>query len=475
MNKNNLVLAIFIILITSSLAHSKMIDTQSLVKKVYEAFEAGKYEDVVSVLTKFEKKIKENKVDDGKDSKELRGLVHFWKAMSYTKLNDFEEAEKNFIKALALKYKSKDIYYEYGQVLYVASKYKRARIAFKKSVRNKYKIGVSLYYIAFISQELKDYKKAVSFYNMIEKLPEEENKDVIQASRMQVGDIYLKQIERQRDPFRGIEKYVIPQYKKALSYDEDSSIASDIKAKIENLQRKYELILFKMRNGKATARPPHYLKANILYGSNTNATASNEAIAGTYLQTGIFSRYSVYPNSSYSYAPEFSATYTKYNEDDEALLPLNKYSLKGALKLNYEHLYKKLPATFYIDFDYAHNADDADADKEFAAADATYGVTFSEELQIWKNNPSTFRFRYETVAAEVETSSNTSMTFTYEQIVILKKVTLFFYNSYAMSSYAEADTSNTNTLTNRVDAIFPTFYGLFNPTLYKLYKGVFIR
>lgn len=460
---NGKTLLIFIIFFTTTFsAYGGSEVTKKLIQNVYTDFEAGKYSDVIQRLELFAAK---NEHED----KSVLGLVYYWMAMSYTKLNDFEKAEDFFIKSLSLGYRSQDIYYEYGQVLYVASKYKRARIAFKKSVQEKYKIGVSLYYIAFISQELKDYKKAVSFYNMIEKLPKAESKDVLQAARMQVGDIYLSQIERQRDPFQGIEKYVVPQYNKALAFDGESALAAEIKQKIESLQRKYELILFKMRNGKPTSRPPHYLKANILYGSNNNATANSDPTSddvGTYIQTGIFSRYSFYPNSSFSYAPEISASYTKYNSDSTSLLPLNNYYIKTALKMNYEHLYKKDPATFYIDFDYTYNADDADADKSFAVSDNTYGVTLSEELVLWKNNPSTFRFRYEQVAAEEESSKKSSMTLTYEQPVILKWATLFFYNSYAVASYTEADTSNTNILTNRLDTIFPTFYGLFNPTVY---------
>lgn len=447
--------------------------TKVLIQKVFSNFESGKYEEVVSTLNKIEKRIKPN----SKKGKKIKGLVFYWKAMSFSRLNDFEEAEKFFIKALENKYFAKDIYYEYGQVLYVSLKYKRARVAFKKSVKAKYKIGVSLYYIAFISQELKDYKKAVSFYNMIEKLPEQEKKDVIQAARMQVGDIYLKQIERQRDPFKGVEKYVIPQYKKALKYDEESKLASEIQDKIENLQRKYELILFKMRNGKQTARPPYYVRANILYGQNDNVSTLSEDdkkeseekdYSSSYYEVGFFTRYSFYPNSSFSYAPEFSTQLTKYSSDSTSILPFNKYFIKGALKMNYEHLYKDLPATFYMDFDYTYNADDADADEEFAASNNTYGATFSEELQLWVNNPSTFRFRYETAAAEEESNSSSTLTMTYEQVVILPKTTLFLTNSYAQTTYNDSDSEslNTNVLVSRIDAICPAFFGLFNPTIY---------
>ncbi len=461
-----------IFLISSSLGESKRINTKVLISKVYDLFNAGEYEKVSKTLILIENRVK-NK--NSKKAKEVLGLVSYWKAMALSRMNEFEEAEKNFIKALDVGYFSKDIYYEYGQVLYVSNKYRRARVAFKKSVKAKYKMGVSLYYIAFISQELKDYKKAVGFYNMIERLPEEEKQEVVQAARMQIGDIYLMQVEKQRDPFKQVEKYVIPQYENALSYDKKSALASKIKEKIENLQRKYELILFKMRNGKPTARPPHYFRANVLYGINDNVTAidedsksslDEEDYSSSYYQAGFFSRYSFYPNSSFSYAPEVSGQLTQYSSDSENILPYNAYYLKTALKMNYEHLYKKLPATFYIDIDYTYNADDADADESFAAADNTYGITFSEELQIWANNPSTFRFRYESVAAEEETDTNSSMTLSYEQVLLLSKVTLFFSNSYAITEYPDSESSNTTSLTNRVDAIFPTFYKLFNPTLY---------
>ncbi|MFT6632972.1 MAG: hypothetical protein ACJAS4_002940 [Bacteriovoracaceae bacterium] len=454
-------------------AKKKKGKTKALIQTVFTKFEDGKYEEVITTLDKLEKRIKPN----SKQGKKIKGLVYYWKAMSYSRLNDFDIAETFFIKALEQKYFSKDIYYEYGQVLYVSLKYKRARVAFKKSVKAKYKIGVSLYYIAFISQELKDYKKAVSFYNMIEKLPSAESKDVIQAARMQIGDIYLKQIERQRDPFRGVEKYVIPQYKKAHKYDEESKLAEEIRDKIENLQRKYELILFKMRNGKQTSRPPYYVRANILYGQNDNVTrisednkdaAEEKDYSSSYYEVGVFSRYSFYPNSAFSYAPEFSAQLTQFSSDSVSILPSNKYFIKGALKMNYEHLYKTLPATFYMDFDYTYNADDAAAEEEFAASNNTYGATFSEELQLFANNPSTFRFRYESLAAEEETGSSSTLTLSYEQVVLLKRTTLFFTNSYAMTSMSDSDSEslNTNTLTSRLDAILPSVYNLFNPSLY---------
>lgn len=451
-----------------------------LIDSIFDDFEAANYEKVIDTLTSVEA----NSVGLKENTKYM-GLVYYWKGMSYARLSDYEFAEKFFRKALQVKFTTKDIYYEYGQVLYVIEDYKKARVAFKKSFKQGYKRGVSLYYIAFISQELKDDKKAVNFYKMVEKLPEDEKKDVLQAARMQIADIYLKKIEKLPDSFKDVEKYVIPQYKKALSFNEETPLAEQIKIKIEELQRKYELVLFRMRNGRLTSRPPYYLRANVLYGIDNNVTALSETAkedldenqyASHYMTTGVFGRYSFYPNSIFSYAPEINARMTKYSETTDEIKVLNNYSINTSLNINYEHIYNEAAATFFIDLDYTYNADYADGDdvgSTFTHSDSVYGITLSEELQLITGKPSIFRFSYSKTVGVEETDSLTSMGFNYEQIVPIGRTTLYFLNSYTMSEYVEEDSEglNTNTLFSRIDMIFPTFMGLFNPTFYASYNN----
>lgn len=443
-------------------------------QKVFTYFEKGEYQKVITVLKRIEKKIK---LKPTKSKNKLTGLLYYWRGMAYSRLNDFENAEINLAKAIRLKYITKDIYYEYGQVLYVSDKYKKARVAFKRSFKKKYKRGVSLYYIAYISQELKDHKKAVSFYAMIEKLPKHEKSEVLQAARMQIADIYLNKVEKLPNSFKEVEKYVIPQYQKALIFDDTTTLAEQIRVKIEELQRKYELVLFRMRNGRPTSRPPYYLRANFLYGINDNVTTKSDddktsleedEYASHYYTTGVFGRYSFYPNSTYSYSPEFGATMTKYSSEKDTIKALNSYSLSSSLKINYEHLYKNRPATFYIDFSYSYNADYAESGDSFSFTDTEVSMTLSEELQFWRDKPSTFRFDYSITSAEITTSSFNSIGFTYEQVYPIGRTTLFFTNSYDINTYEEASSESLNTtvMTTRIDSIFPTFYGLFNPTLY---------
>ncbi len=454
-------------------ASKKVSKTQSFITKILIRFEQGRYEDVIEILDKVQKKIPPK----SKKAKELQGLIYYWRGMCYSRINDYELAEEYLEKAIDANYNAKDIFYEYGQVLYVAQKMRKARIAFKRSVKNRYKMAVSLYYIASISQEIEDYKKAVTFYSMIERLPEEDKKDVLQASRTQIADIYLLKVERRPDAFSAVKNYVIPQYEKALEVDEDSRLADTIRKKIRDLQKKYELLLFKMRNGRPTAIPPYYLKAGIVYGSNDNVTATSEDdksslntedYSSTYYTADIFTRYSFYPNSALSFAPELSASYTKYTSTSETLLPFNSYFVKAAFKTNFEHIYNSAPATMYLDLDYTYNADDTDADEKLEFASNAYGATLSEEMQIFQNNPSTFRINYAKTAADLDTNSNSSFGFNYEQLVLLGYTTLYWYNNYNVVRYDDesSETLNANAITSRLDAIFPTLWGLFNPTLY---------
>ena len=471
------ILLLLIFNFTYSYSNSKR--SKYIISKIFKLYQQGEYEKVLSTISKVKKSLSRG---NNNSYRELNGLLHYWSGKTNTKLNEYEKAEFHFKKSLKLKFIARDLYYEYGQVLYTQDKYVKARIAFKESVKRKYKEAVSLYYIGFISQELKDYKKAAKFYQLIESLKDEEKSDVIQAARMQVADMYLERVENMPEAYSGVEKYVIPKYKSALEWDKNSRLADDIRVKILQLQRKYELVLFKMRNGRNTAQPPYFLRASVLYGIDDNVNRQSvsslenlntEDYSSTYNTTSFFSRYSFYPNSSYSIAPEFSGAYTSYSSTSSDIIVNNNYFLRSALKTNFEHIYNDSPATLYLDIDYTFNADDSDADGELSYSSTAVGFTISEELQLWRDNPSTFRYGYVSNMAEDTDLSTTSHILTYEQLILFKRFTIFSFNSFDMTKFREEtlDNLDSNTFTARVDLIFPTLFNLFNPTIYASYTS----
>jgi tetratricopeptide (TPR) repeat protein len=425
-------------------------------KKIYELFDNGQYLETVDALNELEGKLKNKK-------SQTAGIIHYWRGLALARTNEFEDAAKSFGRAIKVGYKPKDIYYEMGQALYVAEKLRPAVAAFQNSIKRGYKKAVSLYYIGFLYQQNKRRKKAITYYKMIERLPEEESKDVLQASRTQIGDIYLEQAKRLPDSFVAVEEYVIPQYEKAIEADEDSEMANELRIKVRKLMRDYDLLLFQLRNGKQTAIPRYFLSANILTGYNTNVNADSDTeiealegeAGGIFNTLSTFGRYTFYPSSSFSVAPEFSAGYTKYHSTDELITANDSAFYTFGLQMTYEHIYFNRPATFYIDVDYTGN-NAPDENGTMAASTTDTLLILSEELRFWKNHISVFRLKYLQSTAEEVANSFTTSSFVYEHISSFGAFTLLHFFSYDMSTYAENEASNNNILTYRIDLLMPT-------------------
>lgn len=456
--------AILISFLTSAYGSTaeKPKSAQKPLELIYSEYKQGNYEIALDELNKI-------------STENIEGLVHYWKGLCLLRMNEFDPGIEELEKAIASGYKTSDLFYEYGQALYTSLKLKKARVAFKKSILEKYKMAVSMYYIASISQELGDYKTAATFYNGIERLPMSEKKDVVQAARMQLGDIYLNQIKSQNSSTASIEKYVLPQYRKALEWDEEGPLASEIRAKIETIERRYDLVLFQLRNGRPTVRPPYFLKANLKYSMNDNVNAldedtksslSSEQYAATSSDVGAYGRYTFYPNSAFSVTPQFNFNYTRYLSEEALITQNDNYHATATLQTAYEHSYNSAPATLYLNIDYTYSADDFDQDEQVEKASTALGFTLSEELRIWKNNPSIFRIKHKETTAVEEGGDFSSTGGVFEQGLIVGNSMLYLYSAYEMNRYADLEISNNDSMTFRVDALLPDYKGLFNTNLY---------
>ena len=445
--------------------------TKKVINAIFKKFDKGSYDEVIQDLENIQKQINLHK----KYRSDIQGLIYYWRGLSYIKISEYDLAIEFLEKAIQSKFKAKDIYYEYGQALYVSEKLKKARLAFKRSVKNKFKIAVSLYYIAYISQQLKDYKKAVSFYNMIEKMPTDNTKDILQASRMQIAEIYLKQVEKLPDTFRSVEKYVIPKFKEALNHNPTSNLADDIRKKIEMIQRRYDLLIFKMRNGRPAATPRYFLRTSLSYSIDDNvnnldkdtlASLDFKDYASSFTRADLYGRYTFYPNSSISVAPEITTSYTSYQSDSTSIISNNNYFFTGGVTFNYEHTYNQAPATTYLNIDHTYNADDANSDEKLDKASARSSITLSEELQFWTSHPTTLRYRFAQTKAVTEEASFTTHSAIWEQLINRGDYSIFTYTAFDINTYLENESSNTNIFTIRGDLILPTLWSLFNPNFF---------
>ena len=436
-------------------------------KEASNLFLQGKYQATASELSNVETQLNQSK----STNKSLQGLIAYWKGICYNKTQDFPEAIAQFDKALGLNYSPEDINYEYGQALFASEKLSEARLQFRESLKKKFKRAVSLYYIAFISKELGEKKKAVTFYKAIEKLDAAEAMEVKQAAEMQIGDIYLEQVEKHPDAFKAVETYVIPQYKLAYEVDRDSSLAPQIKEKIRSLEAKYDLVLFKLRNGRPTLIPSYFARVALEYGMDSNVTFSpteqqvaESNKASPFVRTDMMGKYTFYYKNYLSISPEFRFNYTRYMNREPDIYRNDNYLLAPALRTGYEHTVNNKPATFLFDYDFNQARRDIDAEEELKFAFRSHSLMIGERFQYFKGGESTLRLRHRLFDSYLDTSDSKTTSLVYEQIVSFPVNTLIIYSSYDVTR-VEDDIFDSNSLTMRGDVIMGRVRDWFTPSV----------
>ncbi len=451
-----LIFFIFLTSLEEARAQSKNNQFNQELKRARDFFKEGKYRATQESLSTLESSLK-----DQNANKNLIGLVAYWSALTANRQQDYQQSLKFFEQSLSVDYRPLDIYYEYGQALFAADKLVEARGAFRESVKRGYKRAVSLYYIGFISQSLKDNKRAVTFYRAIQKLPVQEQEETVQAAEMQIGDIYLEQAEKHPDVFKAVEVYVIPQYKKALELNPDSSLAKDIRLKILELQQKYELLLFRMRNGRPTNIPPYFLKISqdITYDDNpvfaaletTNSSAKQGSLVA---KTETFGRYSFYLRDIFSISPELRANYTRHLNREKEIIRNDNWVLAPSIRTSYEHTFKKKPASFLVDYDYVYTQRDTQGTGTLVYNSRVQTLSFGERIVgFFGNGETTFRFRLRSFDSFSDTADSKTQGISMEHVQPSKSGKVWIFNLGYDRSRVIDTAFNANTMFLRTDVI----------------------
>ncbi len=422
-------------------------------------FVQGKYQSTIEELSSI-------KVTRGKEEKATLGLAAYWKGVCYNRLQDFPKAIESFDRALGYDYRPADIHYEYGQALYASEKYQEAQIQFSESLKKNFKRAVSLYYIGFLSRELGDHKKAVTFFRAIEKLPADEAKDVLQAAEYQIGDIYFDQVEKSKDVFRAVETYVIPQYQRALAVNEKSNLAQPIRDRIIDLQRKYDLVLFNLRNGRPALIPPYFLRTSVEVGQDTNVTFSpTETTVSKSKQSSLFTkadfigRYTFYKENWASLSPELRFNSTYYFNRIPEIYRNDNYLIAPALRSAYEHSLWKKPASVLLDYEFSQSERVVNADREvnprkkFEFSSRSHAVMLGERFNYFSSGESTVRLRYRLFDSYNDATDSKTISLSAEHAVSSGSGTFLLFASYDRTRTTD-EIFDTDAITARGDYIF---------------------
>jgi tetratricopeptide (TPR) repeat protein len=446
---------------TSSPMNGPAMGTQDLLKEFYFEFKQGSYLSALNYLKELEA------------TPEQKTFSHYWQGICFNKLQRFDEAIEQFKTVLKLKAYFPDLYYELGQALYASSRPEIALLSFRDSIAKGSKIGLSLYYLGYINQSLGKKEEALKSYQQILKLPENEKKDVLQASMYQVGEIYYAEIDKESNPERFLRDKVLPQYEKARDIDKLSSLAIEINQKIESIIEKYNLVLLKMINGRATIRPRYYLKLSeeVKYDTNVILEANAVQNKAQYKDTSIsktdaLARYGFYPNNIMSFFPETRVNYSYHgNRDQGAIYKNDNYLVQPALRTNYEYTLFENRATHVVDFDFAYNARDVYEQKALVFNYRSYTLMLGEKINIIPLGETILRFRKKYFYSYSDLSDSDTNTIAIEQTLTFPAgYTLFIVNTNDWSKVRN-DQLNTNTYTLRFDLITPRLKDWFTTTL----------
>jgi len=419
-------------------------------KEAFLKYSTGDFEGVLSEIKSSKKRFK---LTNNK-----KGLLEYWSALSHLKLFNFDESIMAFKNAIKLGHQSDDLFYEYGQALYAQEKYKTARSAFKTSLKKGYKKAVSLYYIGYCSQLLGDKRTAVKMFKSIEKIDDLEKSEVIQPARMQIAEIFLEQAKRTSKSSRTIEKLILPQYQRALDYNPKSQLAPIIRDKIEKIQQQYELVLFQLRNGRPTQRPPYLIRGSLgtSYDSNVNSITENSyessKDASALMNFSFIGRYTFYIKDLISSAPGLNINYSKFLNDETYINNNDSLSLNFILRNAYEHTIKGKDASFLFDFEYNQ------LKTEKTLEDSTNSMTFilGERLGLGIAKEIVLRYFFKKTESDFSNSFNTtSHKLQLENSTTWKRLFLISLLSFTKETGDELAALDKNTFQVRNDIILP--------------------
>lgn len=435
-----------------------------LFQKAVSLYGQGKYQATVEELDRLKKEV------SSKNTKTL-SFIAYWKGMSLNRLQEFDLAAIQFQSSLDFGYIPLDLHYELGQAYFALEKFYFAKIHFNESFKRDFKKGTCLYYLGYLSHELGDDQDAKAYYLLIRRLNDQDAGETRQAAELQISDIELAQAEKQPAVFNVIKDQVIPQYERALRVNETSNLAPKIKEKIINLQRKYELVLFQLRNGRAALIPPYFLRAAQEFGYDTNVTftptettiASSKQGSG-FSKSEVLGRYTFYYKNFFSIAPETRLNYTRYTNRIPEIFRNDNYFLAPAIRSAYEHTLFGNAASILLDYDFNYAQRDVQATETLDFSSSAHLFMLGERFKFFSVGETVVRLKERQFKSYIPLSNSKTLSLVVEQTVGLKNSTLLLYSGLDRTR-VNREAFDSNALTMRVDWLLPSYRDWFNPSV----------
>lgn len=430
----------------------------STLEEFYTHFKNGQYPKAIETLDKIELK------DNSLSSKA------YLKGLCFSKLQEFDQAIKQFEIAIGEKNNNNDLYYEYGQALYAANELKKARTAFITSADNGFNTPAALYYVAHISQILEEYEVSRETYTKLIKLKEADAK-MKQISHFQLAETLLSIARLEPtspdDLTRRVDKFILPMMQKAFNIDKSSAVAADVNQRIAELMKEFNLDPNMLINGRRISPKRYALSFSQKMKYDDNISLTNEennvqqSKKESYIfDTEVFGKYDFVVKKRFVISPEARISFTEHTDQSSPEVYQNdSLVINTNLKNKFEHKFKERPASFIFDIDYSRTSRDwkQTKNRDFYASAITY--IFGESVSYFDFGDTAFKIKRKNYNGENTAISNHTTSLSLDQTVFLptQHLLIGLMDMSFIDNYNNATTS-TNTYLLRFDYIIPEVF-----------------
>ncbi len=400
------------------------------------------------------------------NARDLIAAKHYLLGIAYSKLMQFDLASKHLKQAIKYGTKQPEVYYELGQALYASNELEEARKIFSTSYKFKYKPLSSLYYIAYISQLLEEYKKAKQGYL---KLVHEKdiNIELKQIARFQLAEV-LTAINQKKNNKRSIvQKYILPQYKKALNIDKTSDLANDIRKRIAELKKQYRLDPNMMINGRTLPkkRTTIRLYQKMRYDDNVTLATDLPTTVGTnrdsfVTDSSLLLKYQLPLLNRFIIAPELRSNFTYYTDRTNSDIYQNDtISIAPALRFRLEHKLLHRPASLIFDIEHNVTERDREQKKEKIFFGRSTTMVLGEKFRFFSFGDTTFKLKFKTYTSYLNSYDFDATTLQLTQVMLRKNghLAIFLFIS-DFTRMKEDSTNDTDSYLFRTDYIIPHIF-----------------
>lgn len=427
----------------------------SALNEFNQLYKSGEYLKAISVLEKMD--ANENTL----------GKKAYLTGLSFSKLQEYDKAIQQFELAIKEKNENNDLQYEYGQALYAANELKAARKAFKESVKRKFNIPASLYYVAHISQILEEFTEAKDNYTDLIKNKEADTK-IKQIARFQLTETLLmimrERFSNKETLEKNVEKYIIPMMKQAFNTDKGSTVASEITQRLLEIEKEFNLDPNLLLNGRriSAKRFSGYFSQKIKLDDNISLTNEENNVQQSKKESFIFesevyAKYDFILKKRFILSPEVRLNFIQNSDQDSAEVFQNDaFSINTNLKNKYEHKVNGAPASFLLDLEFTKNYKDWRQEHNRSPYATSTSIGTGESFNYFSFGDTSFKFKRKSYEGVNELISNKTISLSADQTVLLpiQHLFIFFFEADFINNFNNSS-SNTNTYLTRIDYLMP--------------------